>query len=101
MYSRQRDHLSHFVSISTAPIQEVLDAGFIEHGPADRPAGDDELDAAEGLLAAPKAKPKAGRGRGKAAPKAKASRGRGRGRRGFSPACPRWKATFCSAYLWF
>lgn len=99
MYSRQRDHLSHFVSISTAPIQEVLDAGFIEHGPADRPAGDDELDAAEGLLAAPKAKPKAGRGRGKAAPKA--SRGRGRGRRGCSPACPRWKATFCSAYLWF
>ncbi len=93
MYSRQRDHLSHFVSISTAPAQEVLDAGFIDQGPADRPPGDDELDAAEGFAAAPKAKPKAGRGRGKAAPKAKASHARGRGRPGWCIACLQWKTT--------
>ena len=77
-YNRQRDHLAHFVSAASAPIQEVLDAGFIRDGPSDRPADDDELDAAEGAVPAPK--PKAGRGRGRAARGRPAPAARGRGR---------------------
>ena len=77
-YNRQRDHLAHFVSAASAPIQEVLDAGFIRDGPSDRPADDDELDAAE--VAVPAPKPKAGRGRGRAARGRPAPTARGRGR---------------------
>ena len=80
LYDRQRDHLSHHITIDTAPADEVVSAGKITDGPAEKPKADDELDAVVG--AEPKAKGKAKpKSRGK--PKGRgegAGRARGRGR---------------------